>query len=373
MFENNPVPETVTLKKGRRACRRQAEELRVAYQLHRQFGLFASAEASMPDIKAQAGQRQLFNAEALSEKKEWLRDLSGDSQRALLKTFKKLEEGGPWRDVAQAPEPSVLDTLHGDFPNFTAVTQMIQQRLLLNRRAPEKPLLLPPILLDGPAGVGKTAFCQRLAGLLGVRFEKIDMSGAGASFTMTGLDAGYNNGHPGRIWESLQHSSMSAFWLLDEIDKVDSGARNGGSDFLLGLLEHESSRSFVDNCTLLPIDASCICYIATSNDKSSISAPLLSRFEVFEIAPPDTEQLRAIVRSIHRDIQQNQAWGQSFSDELDSSVIDALRTYTPREIRRQLFNAFAIAASHSRSHLQTSDIRSLSLSRSLSDRRIGFI
>jgi ATP-dependent Lon protease len=166
---------------------------------------------------------------------------------------------------------------------------------------------------------------------------------------------------------------MSAMWLLDEVDKVNPSSRHGESNFLLGLLESESSKRFVDNCTLLPIDASWICYIATCNDKSLIDAPLVSRFEVFEIASPGPEQVTAIVLSIYRDIRKNQAWGSSFIEELDSSVIEALCYYTPREIRRHLFHAFAAAAEQSRSCLKATDIQGLSGSRALSCRRIGFI
>jgi ATP-dependent Lon protease len=375
MFDSIKVPEKVTLKKGRRACRRLAEELRAAYHLHRQIAIFEQDESNetLLQLQVQTVQRQLFNPEELTEKLEALKELSGDSQKALLKAFKRMDAAGPWRNIALAPEPEVLDGLNRDFPNFSAVTQLIQQRLVLARRAPEKPLLLPPILLDGPAGVGKTAYCQRLASALDVRFEKIDLSGASANFSMTGLDAGYSNAHPGRIWESLQHSSMSAMWLLDEVDKANPGSSHGGSNFLLGLLENESSRRFADNCTLLPIDASWICYIATCNDKSLIDAPLVSRFEIFEIAPPGPEQVTAIVLSIYRDIRKTHAWGPSFIEELDSTVIQALRNCTPREIRRNLLQAFAVAAEQSRSHLEPNDIRPFSGSRALSCRRIGFI
>ncbi|MEC5215010.1 hypothetical protein RCH06_003587 [Polaromonas sp. CG_9.5] len=40
MFEDIQVPKSVQLPKGRRACRRKAEELRAAYRLHRQFAAF---------------------------------------------------------------------------------------------------------------------------------------------------------------------------------------------------------------------------------------------------------------------------------------------------------------------------------------------
>jgi ATP-dependent Lon protease len=373
MFDTIQVPESVQLPKGHRACRRKADARRAAYQLHHQFAAFAREAEDLPRWQAQPGERQLFNAHELTEKKEWLGELSGDNQKALLKSFEKLEKTGPWRKVATATAPEVLDCLHTDFPNFDAVTTLIQQRLLLCGLAPDKHIKLPPILLNGPAGVGKTAYCRRVATLLGLRFEKIDLSSAGASFTMTGLDAGYGSGHPGRIWQSLQHGTMSILWLLDEVEKVSQTAKDGGNQYLLGLLEPESATRFVDNCTLLPLDASWINYIATCNNRDLIDTPLLSRFEVFDIPPPDAAQLYAIVRSIYRDIRISEAWAPAFGEVLNDGVINALLGYTPREIRRRLIDGFAAAAGHSRRDLQACDISTKPDSNTGADRRIGFI
>lgn len=373
MFDDIQIPISVQLPRGKRACRRKADELRAAYRLHRQFAAFARESEEPTCLQAQPGQRLLFNVQELAEKKEWLGDLAGDNQKALLKSLAKLEKAGPWRNVAKAQSPEVLDSLHADFPNFSAVTTLVQQRLLLCGLAPDKHIKLPPILLNGPAGVGKTAYCQRLAALLALRFEKIDLSSSVASFTMTGLDAGYGSGHPGRVWESLQHDSLSVLWLLDELEKTNSESRHGGNQYLLGLLEPGSAARFTDNCTLLPIDASWICYIATCNDKGLIDAPLLSRFEVFDIPAPDDLQLRAIVCSIYRDIRNSEAWAPAFGEALGEGVIDALSGYTPREIRRRLIDGFAAAAGQSRRVLQAGDISVKADRHAHAGRRIGFI
>lgn len=373
MFEDIQVPGSVQLPNGKRACRRKADELRAAYRLHRQFAAFADEAEELPNWQVKPGQRQLFKIEELVEKKNWLGELAGDNQKALLKSLEKLEKAGPWRNVAQAPSPEVLDGLHEDFPNFSAVTTLIQQRLVLCRLAPDQHIKLPPILINGPAGVGKTAYCQRLAALLTLRFEKIDLSSSVASFTMTGLDAGYGSAHPGRVWESLQHDSLSVLWLLDEVEKANSESRHGGNQYLLSLLEPVSAARFVDNCTLLPVDASWIFYIATCNDKSLIDAPLLSRFEVFDIAAPHASQLRAVVRSIYRDLRSSEEWAAAFSEALDEGAIDALTGYTPREIRRLLINAFASAAGKSRRVVRPCDISVKADRDTGANRRIGFL
>lgn len=371
MFDN--IPDPVSLPKGNRACRRRADELLAAHHLHRRIAAFAADEHATPRHAPLPGQRKLYNENELAEKKIWLKELSGDSQKALLNALEKLEEAGPWRDVAKAPEPEVLDVLHTDYPNFSAVTTLLQQRLRLCRLSPHKELALPPVLLNGPPGVGKTAYCQALADLLDIGFEKIDLSSAAASFTLLGLDAGYGNAHPGRLWESLQQEKLSVVWLFDELDKVSKTAKYGGSEYLLGLLEPVSSKRFVDNCTLVPLDASWICYVATCNYLEEIDKPLLSRFEVFDIQAPDAPQLRAIVCSIYRNIRESEPWGTTFSAELDTAVIDALSGLTPREARRRLFDACAAAAEQARDNLKACDVKAKAVPHDDSARRIGFI
>lgn len=362
------IPSNVTLRSGCRANRAKAEVLREAYRLHHQMEAHAkeAQQASAPE----PGQRQLFDPAELENKKTALADLSGDNQKSLRKIFEKLEEEGPFRNVAEAPAPEVLDILLKDFPNFHAVTKSIQKHLLLCRLGPEKLLKIPAILVNGPPGIGKTAYCSRLAKSLGIRFEQIDLSTGGATFTMTGLDSGYNSGHPGRIWESLQQKSLSVLWQLDELEKCGQEGRDRGNQYLLGLLEPTSAQRFIDNSTLLPLNAAWIFYIATSNVKELINAPLLSRFEVFDIETPQGEQLEAVVKSIHRGLLESEPWAQTFDDHLDESLVDALSTYSPREIRRHLIDAFANAASQGRNHLLATDV---ARPPEASMRRIGFI
>lgn len=371
MRNTNDIPAKVTLPSGHKANRAKAEELREAYRLQHQMEAKEARRVSAP--KPKPGQRQLFDPAELETKKAGLADLSGDNQKALRKIFEKLGEEGPFRSVAQAPAPEVLDILLKDFPNFAAVTKSIQKHLLLCRLGAEKLLKIPAILVNGPPGIGKTAYCSRLAKLLGIRFEQIDLSAGGATFTMTGLDSGYNSGHPGRIWESLQQGSLSVLWQLDELEKCNQEGRDRGNQYLLGLLEPSTAERFIDNSTLLPLNASWVFYIATSNVKELMDEPLLSRFEVFDIEAPQGAQLKAVVTSIHRGLLESEPWAQTFDDHLDESLIDALSTYSPREIRRHLINACASAAADGRNYLLATDVSSPTESPGASVRRIGFI
>jgi ATP-dependent Lon protease len=373
MIHTNHIPKKATLPAGHRANRCKAQELNEAYRLHHMFEarVNLAREASKP--QSHPGQRQLFDPAELKAKKAWLGEMVGDNQKAMLKILQKMGADGPYRNVAKAPEPAVLDGLLEDFPNFDAVTRAIQKHLLLCRRGPEKLLKIPAILLNGPPGLGKTAYCAKLATLLGIRFEQVDLASGGANFTLTGLDSGYGSGHPGRIFESLQHGSMSVLWQLDEVDKCQTTGSHSGSQHLLGLLEPATAACFIDNAALLPLNAAWIFYVATSNDKTNIDAPLRSRFEVFDIQKPDGRQLLAIVKSIHRGILETEPWAKTFEANLDDALIEALSNYSPREIRRQLIDAFASAASQGRNQLLATDVASKSKHPEENERRIGFV
>jgi len=228
------------------------------------------------------------------------------------------------------------------------------------------------VLLVGPPGVGKTAYCRRLATALGLRFEVQDLAQNNANFAMLGLDVGYATGKPGRIWQSLMHESVAVLWLLDELDKAASDHRYCGVDYLLGLLEPVTAGSFMDAATQLPVNASWIAWLATSNSLDTISPPLRSRFEVFEIGAPTPEQMVAVIRSVQRDIYAHEHWARAFPADLDSAVIDALSAHSPRVLHRVLINAYSRAAAAGRREICVEDIVDLDVSPSR-HRRMGFV
>lgn len=363
------------LRRGQPANRAVAEQIREARRIAEEAARMAEREREFVEEKdlARTGYRQLYDMQEFAEKLDWVNGLEGDSSHALLKSYQEHKKLGAYRRVATAPDPAVLDLLARDFPNFTEVTQLICRRLHLCRIAPEKLLRLPPILLDGPPGIGKTAYCKRLAELLGMRFEQIDLSSGGVDFTMTGLDSGYSSGRPGRIWDSLKQECMSVLWLLDEIDKPGESKRHSGINYLLGLLEPVSARRFIDNAALLPLDTSWIFYIATCNNRTLIDPPILTRFEVLDIAAPTKTQMLAVVSSISSDMRNTEDWAVAFDTQLTDSIVLALSTSAPREIRRRLIQGYANAAAHQRRKLILDDIPPRQGQTPEEARRIGFI
>ncbi len=356
-------------RQRRRACKRAAASQRAILEVHGAY----QALSQLPLFEAN-GQGPvllpLYDKDKLEDRLNAIQGLNGENQQALKRAFLRLERGGHLRPVAQAPKPEALDDLLDSFPNFSEVTQWVQEQLILCRLSPDALLQLPPVLLDGPPGVGKTAFSQALALRLGVAFERIDLSAAKSAHHLVGLDSGYSSSHPGRIWDSLQRGSLSVTWLLDEVDKLPAEGSDSGAEYLLGLLEPFTSSQFTDNWSSLPVDASWVFYVATSNYKERVDAALLSRFTVFDIPAPTPNEVRQIVRSIYLGFRQKERWGSTFDPVLPESVVDALQGCSPRDVRRLLRTAAARAATAGRRHLEVRDLPPQSKA---IETRIGFV
>jgi MoxR-like ATPase len=276
------------------------------------------------------------------------------------------------RRVAAPPSVDAIDALERDFPHCSEVTALLRRRIALAHCCPSPKFRLPPLLLSGAPGCGKTALAKRIAALLAVPLAEIDMATVHTSFTVVGLDVGYATGRPGRLWEVLQNECMSPVVVLDELDKARS---NGTGDdvvgFLYGLLEPVTARRFTDAAVGLAMDASKISWIATCNDVRAIDAAILSRFTIIEVPLPTAKEMPAVIDSIHRDLMSTADWAAWFEQPLSNEVVTALAALSPRAVMGAIEDAYASAATAGRHVVIPADV-----SNSCSPRRqrpIGFI
>ena len=149
------------------------------------------------------------------------------------------------------------------------------------------------LLLVGPAGTGKSQVAYAVAKILKLPWTTLDMSSINDPEQLTGSSRIYSNAKPGIIMEAFSIARESNLvFIINELDKASSGKGNGNpADVLLTLLDN---LGFTDNYMECMIPTVGVYPIATANDKSQISAPLMSRFAVIDIPDYTLEEKKII-------------------------------------------------------------------------------
>ena len=149
------------------------------------------------------------------------------------------------------------------------------------------------LLLVGPAGTGKSQIAYAVARILKLPWTTLDMSSINDPEQLTGSSRIYANAKPGIIMEAFSVAGESNLvFIINELDKAASGKGNGNpADVLLTLLDN---LGFTDNYMECMVPTVGVYPIATANDKSQISAPLMSRFAVIDIPDYTSEEKKII-------------------------------------------------------------------------------
>ncbi len=149
------------------------------------------------------------------------------------------------------------------------------------------------ILLIGPAGTGKSQIAYAIAKILKMSWTTLEMSSINDPEQLTGSSRIYANAKPGLIMEAFANAeSSNLLFIINELDKASSGKGNGNpADVLLTLLDN---LGFTDNYVECNIPTTGVYPIATANDRSAISAPLMSRFAVIELPDYTLDEKRVI-------------------------------------------------------------------------------
>ena len=151
------------------------------------------------------------------------------------------------------------------------------------------------VMFVGPPGVGKTAAILAFARALQMYVAFLDFSTVRDTEGLTGTFRIYENSRPGELFYKVFEARSPMFLLhIGELDKAAEGRKAGDVDpstALLSLLDHTGLQ---DNYlgTTFPTDQ--ILVVATANDTSKISKPLLDRFIVVNV-PSYTMEEKLII------------------------------------------------------------------------------
>ena len=264
------------------------------------------------------------------------------SYRRQLSALERLRDADVERSLAQASLEVVtkLIELEDRFPNLATALRFFRRQLSLCLLSRERILQIAPVLLTGPAGIGKTRLLQAVAASIGAEFHAISCGAMTANFVLSGADAQWAEAKPGKIFEALCGGKTgNPIILLDEIDKVSGERRYDPYGPLYTLLEPATARAFLDECLALEMNCAHISWVATANDSKALPEPILSRFKPIDVRMPKREEMRAIATSVYRDLLGTESWGQAFQPELSSQALEQLSALTPRQLRQVLVEA----------------------------------
>lgn len=298
-----------------------------------------------------------------------LNELSPGASEGLKSTYEKMLKAGGTRFAVKPSGVQALDELYDELPNFAEVLNDIKKHIALCASSSD-PMELPPMLLLGEPGIGKTHFCRRLAQLLATGYGFASMSSVTAGWVLSGASSQWKNAKPGKVFDTLLHGSYAnPVFVVDEIDKAGGEAQYDPLGALYSLLERDTATEFVDEFAEIPIDASSVVWIATANDESHIPEPILNRVNTYSIQAPDHDGSRRVAQMIYAEIRCGHGWGKSFPEAPAPLVLDRLAEMGPREMRRAIMNAFGSAKLAHRDEIQVDDIER---TRTPKKQRIGF-
>jgi ATP-dependent Lon protease len=275
-----------------------------------------------------------------------------DERSRFQHVYDEIADSGHLRNLAM-PSAAALQRLAVTQPHMAPVVAFVQDQVELAGRAC-KPLRIPPILLVGEAGVGKTFFAQGLASALCAPLSIQRLDTDLTSSVMLGSDRKWSTSQHGLLFELLAlGEAANPVILLDEIDKVnriDQRVQAG----LYSLLEPVSARQVRDISLDFELDASLVTWLATANDAGRLDAPLRSRFKEFHIQVPTAEQCLVLAVEVIRTTVRSAAVP-GFSEETGRLERD-LAHLTARQIQHATREAIARALKAGRTRLARQDL-----------------
>jgi hypothetical protein len=233
---------------------------------------------------------------------ETLGDADSSAGKELAKRFECML-ATPLPLKGRMSDPTrIHDRLTARFPWAThMVSNIADQLALLHRSGRRSGLTLPPLLLVGAPGCGKTQFLSDMFEMLSVPATRLPCGGTSDSGGLLAVARGWATSRPnGCVQAMLEKRCANPAIILDELDKASSGSSpssNGNiMDTLLSMTDENSS--YYDSCLLSNVDLTFVNFSATANSIEKMPEALKDRFTILRMPSPGVEHFDTILDNL---------------------------------------------------------------------------
>ena len=294
----------------------------------------------------------------IDEAPDTSRDLSSEDRNRLHQLRRiACARLGPRRRLLVGT-PAMLarvEAVAADCPHFAAFLGLVSRAVALSL-ATGTPLRLPPTLLVGEPGIGKTYVLKRIAAALATDAVFLPVNILD-TWKLRGLNPSWKGARMGKVAEALLASpTASPVIVLDEFEKAPAlGSHDRPYDVFHSLLEEENAQAFVDDFLELPLHAEHVLWIASANATAGLPASIVDRLLVLQVPAPTRDQLARIVDRIYATVRG--CYGDLFAERVSEDVRDHFARHNPRRLKRIIALALGFAVATGRHALLVDDVR----------------
>jgi hypothetical protein len=287
--------------------------------------------------------RFCYSTKVLAQK---LTEPGDREQRATVKLHERLLDPIELR-VAAAGWTRQLER---EFPWFESVVERLETEQLLRARSKNPWHQMRPLLLNGPPGIGKSAFVRAYSKAIGLPSLYVSLGGEADARGIAGTARGWGSTTPSIVVQAMTHNECAnVIVFVDELEKAGGSKRNGDvKATLLAMLERDTARTWFDPCLQAPVDLSHINWIAGTNTLDGIPDALLSRFDVVACEGPTIEDWPIVRANMLRNIADS--LGVEVCDlpkidvSIDREIARLLARGDMRPVKRALEQCIGLAA-----------------------------
>ncbi len=281
-------------------------------QQQKEYFLQQQIKTIQDELGGSPQQADLEEFKQRAAKKKWSKEVAATFEKEITK-LERLHPQSPDYSTQYTYIETILDLPWGEYTkdnfNLKNAQKVLDQDHFGLEKVKERiiehlavlklkgDLKSPIICLYGPPGVGKTSLGKSVAKALNRNYVRVSLGGLHDESEIRGHRRTYIGAMPGRIIQNiLKAGSSNPVFVLDEIDKIGSDFKGDPSSALLEVLDPEQNSTFHDNYLNIDYDLSKVMFLATANNLSTISQPLLDRMELIDVSGYIIEEKIEIAR-----------------------------------------------------------------------------